>query len=401
MNTLENTRPKALFKDINMYNICLLSFMCTVGSVLSPAYPAMTEHFNITPDQMGLYVSVTSASVLLASPIIGVLADRIGRKKVLSVSLIMFMAFGLLCGVSSSYLMLLVFAFFSDFGMPAFRTLPTVLAGDLYQGSQRVQAMGIVNASAQAALAVFPLLGGALVAISWNAPFLVYFAALPAIIATFFFFKEPKIAKSQESLGNYLKTAVLCYSNKKVLALAVISISIYFVLSGCYIVYMPFLVQEATGSAAMIGLTLSVQALVSCAAGFTLGPLSKKFSLETLIKLSFLLVAISFAFAIQSNTPDDLVLLFLSNAIFGIALGIAIPAFFTLYVNNTPEEVRGIFLSIVAFVNRFGNVAGPIVFGLVYVQWGIDGVFISGALVCLLGFLFSVLFLKNSKISEC
>ena len=52
-----------------------------------------------------------------------------------------------------------------------------------------------------------------------------------------------------------------------------------------------------------------------------------------------------------------------------------------LLVKLAPPENRGAFMSINSMVLRFGQTLGPVLMGIVFIGWGIQGVFYTGA-VC-------------------
>ena len=53
------------------------------------------------------------------------------------------------------------------------------LIGDSFEGTQRHAVLGANVAALSTGAAIYPIVGGVLVAISWNAPFLTYLISLP------------------------------------------------------------------------------------------------------------------------------------------------------------------------------------------------------------------------------
>src|SRR5436305_9705954 len=115
--------------------------------------------------------ALTLASVLLVS---GSVADLIARRRVFLVGLGVFSAASLACGLSGSPLMLTLSRAIQGFGgAMLFATSLALLAGS-FRGRDRGTAFGVWGATTGIAVAVGPLLGGALTdTLGWQSIFLV------------------------------------------------------------------------------------------------------------------------------------------------------------------------------------------------------------------------------------
>ena len=114
--------------------------------------------------------ALTLAVFLLAA---GTLADQLGRKRVFVIGLGVFTVASLLCGVASSPLTLnLARAVEGVGGAVMYAVSPALIAND-FHGKQRGIAFGISGGVTGLAVAVGPLLGGALTAVSWRWIFLL------------------------------------------------------------------------------------------------------------------------------------------------------------------------------------------------------------------------------------
>jgi len=117
--------------------------MAVMGVVsITPAFPGIKEEFGLNNSQVGLLITLFTLPGIFLSPFLGVIADRLGRKKVLIPSLFMFAIFGFVCSLTHNYDMLLLFRFLQGVGGSAIGSLNITLIGDLYSGKQRAIAMG-------------------------------------------------------------------------------------------------------------------------------------------------------------------------------------------------------------------------------------------------------------------
>lgn len=70
--------------------------------VMSPLLPLLAADYHISPAMAGLSVTIFSLSYMVAAPLFGHLADRIGRRRVLICSLVAFAAANLLTALATS-----------------------------------------------------------------------------------------------------------------------------------------------------------------------------------------------------------------------------------------------------------------------------------------------------------
>ncbi|MFC2020013.1 MFS transporter, partial [Chloroflexota bacterium] len=77
-----------IYKDRNLQIICGVVLIGVMGvSSLSPALPAIREALNISRPQTGILIAAFTLPSVILVPFIGVLADRIGRKRLMVPSL--------------------------------------------------------------------------------------------------------------------------------------------------------------------------------------------------------------------------------------------------------------------------------------------------------------------------
>jgi EmrB/QacA subfamily drug resistance transporter len=115
--------------------------------------------------------ALTLASVLLVS---GSVADIIGRRRVFIVGLGLFSASSLACGLAGSPLMLTLSRGFQGFGGAMLFATSLALLASTFHGRERGTAFGVWGATTGIAVAVGPLLGGALTdTLGWQSIFLV------------------------------------------------------------------------------------------------------------------------------------------------------------------------------------------------------------------------------------
>lgn len=114
--------------------------------------------------------ALTLAVFLLAS---GTLADQFGRRRVFAVGLAIFTVASLLCGLATTPLMLNLARGVEGIGGAVMYAVAPALIANAFHGKQRAVAFGVSGGVTGLAVAIGPLLGGSLTAVSWRLIFLL------------------------------------------------------------------------------------------------------------------------------------------------------------------------------------------------------------------------------------
>jgi len=317
------------------------------------------------------------------TPVLGVLADRYGRKKILGPSLIMYGLAGTACFFSRQFHLLLAFRFLQGVGAAAIGALNITLIGDLYSGRVRATAMGYNAGVLSLGTALYPIIGGALANISWYFPFSLPLLALPVAFSVLNNLKNPEPG-STEKLSDYLRKAWRSVAKREMLGLFTISVGTFILLYGVFLIYFPILMDHLfQATPLVIGLVISASSLSTAATALQLGRLTAKYSERTLIKTAFILYGLTLVLAPSMHTIWTILI---PTIIFGVAQGLNMPSMQTLLTSLAPMDQRAAILSLNGTVLRVGQTLGPFIMGLVYAGWQLNGVFTVGAGLALIMF---------------
>lgn len=113
-----------------------------------PTVPAIERQFGQLAGQGGLIMSLFLAGYAFTPLIGGPLADRLGRRPVLLLSLILFGFSALACSLSTSFAMLLIFRLVQGCASGVSTTLPLAIVRDLMEGSaarKRISEVTTIN----------------------------------------------------------------------------------------------------------------------------------------------------------------------------------------------------------------------------------------------------------------
>jgi MFS transporter, DHA1 family, tetracycline resistance protein len=161
--------------------IFLTIFVNLVGfGIIIPLLPFYAQTFGATPLVIGLLFASFSLSQLLASPVLGDLSDRLGRRPVLIFSLIGTVVSFAMLAVAHSLTMLFAARIVDGLSGGNITTARAYIA-DITTEENRARAFGILGAAFGLGFIVGPGLGGLFSHISYTAP--IWAAAVITVVA--------------------------------------------------------------------------------------------------------------------------------------------------------------------------------------------------------------------------
>jgi MFS family permease len=377
-------REQPVYRDRNLHVIFGVSLMGVLGvSSITPAFPSIMKALDISPQAVGSLITAFTLPGVILTPVVGVLSDQLGRKRILIPALLLFAGAGTACALARDFQLLLILRFLQGAGAAALGALNLTILGDLYMGTERAEAMGCNSSVLSAGTAGYPAIGGALATLGWHFPFLLPLAAIPVALAVVFFLESPEPTNSQQ-LGQYLRDALRIIWTRQVFALFVVSIGTFLILYGSYLTYLPLLIEGSFSlSPFAIGAIISISSVAAAATSSQVGRLATLCSERVLIAVACILYAVALLMMPMISQPW---LFVLPTTLYGIAGGLNMPSLVTLLASRAPMEQRGILMSVNGMVFRVGQTLGPMVMGMLFGLSGFGGVFIGGAACALLMF---------------
>jgi MFS family permease len=347
-------------------------------SSITPAFPQVAQALEVTPQAVGLLVSIFTVPGVVLAPFLGVLADRVGRKSIIVPSLFLFGLAGAACGFARDFEVLMGLRLLQGVGAAALGALNLTVLGDLYQGHRRTTALGYNASVLSVGTAVYPAIGGALAMFAWYAPFFLPILAVPVGFVVLVVLRAPE-PEAPSDLRSYLRGALRMMGNRVVLAMFVAGLVTFVLIYGAFLTYLPFVLQGSFGATALwIGFAMAAASLATAVASFMLGRLARSYGEGRLVKVGFLLYVVTVAAMPFAPRVALLVALIM---LFGVGNGINIPSILTVIAGSTPAAFRGVFMSVNGMVLRLGQTLGPIVAGAAYMGLGLTGTFlVSGVL---------------------
>lgn len=212
----------SILRDRNFQLLLLANVFPGLGvALLSPVLDSLIEPLGASPATIGLMISVFSAPSIVAIPVAGVLADKYGRKPILSVSLVAFGVAGAAVGGTTHFQDALVLRTIQGVAFAGLTPILITSIGDIYVGTREATAQGLRFTGTGISQAVFPLISGVLVVAAWQFPFLLYALAVPIAGLVYVAYEEPPVRDEASEDRSYRRALFALVRRRRVIALVV------------------------------------------------------------------------------------------------------------------------------------------------------------------------------------
>jgi MFS transporter, ACDE family, multidrug resistance protein len=376
------------------------SLIAMTGAILAPILPEMANNLHFETAQAGNLISFHFLTLAIFTPLLGILADRIGQIRLLLPSLICYAIFGISGVLMHSFTPLLATRALLGIANGGIAAAGLGLVSKLYQGEARAQAIAYVATTLTLANIVYPLIAGWIGTIDWHFVFGLYGLGIPlALWAAFVFYSsrqssslnaevlstqedvQKSVAEPAQEAASGVTTPAQLFRQpqilKLLLCLALVSASVY-----ALIVYLPiYMKTDMNSSTVSIGIVLATKAggaaLVSA---LLVRRLVKQIGESWVIILgsatmSLTLAAMPYLHQMQTLLPIAI--------LFGFGFGIIVPTLYSSLADLAPDNLQSTVLATGTGVSFLAQFLSPILLGFVFTHSSLPTVFYTTALVAL------------------
>ncbi|HUP16543.1 MAG TPA: MFS transporter [Acidimicrobiia bacterium] len=157
--------------------------MGTLGfSVTAPLLPDLATAFGVSRGSIGWVQAAVSIAGVLLSAVIGYLADRLGRRRVVLTSLVLFTVFGCAGFLTRTFEGLIAMRVLQGIGTSGLLGLGIVMVSDLFEGPARTRAMGFNLTAVTTVGMLGPLASGFIAGGGVFRPFLIFLIGVPLLV---------------------------------------------------------------------------------------------------------------------------------------------------------------------------------------------------------------------------
>lgn len=336
-----------------------------------PVLPSLIEEFTGSNADAGwingVFVALWAGMQFLASPVIGSLSDRFGRRPVILLSCAGMAADWVLMALAPNLWWLALGRLIAGVTSSSFTTVFAYMA-DITPVEDRARAYGLIGAAFGGGFILGPLIGGALGEFDPRLPF--WFAAgLSAVAFLYGAFVLPESLAAEKRMAfswrraNPLGAFALLRSHPELSGLAVVTFLLHFahhVFSAVYVLYAAHRFGWTPGQ---VGILLGCAGVIDMAVqGLLVGPLTKRLGDRATMIIGLLGGALGLLSMGLANTGLLFALALLPNGLWGLAM----PTLQSLMTRRVSESEQG---QLQGANNSVASIAGtisPAFFGAVY-----------------------------------
>ena len=309
-----------------------------------------------TTPQAGLAVSAYGLGSVVASLVGGHLADRLGRRN--SIALSMFASATAMVALSQAHTLplIVVLAAFAGLAAEASRPASGALLADLTPEGDRVTAFALYRLAINLGFAAGPAAAGLLAERSFTALFLADAATsvVYGLVALAAFPHGQRTARHEERRGEGLRSVLHDRGFVLFLLGSVAAAFVYMQHSSTF----PIAVQDAGFSLALYGTLAALNGILIVVIELPLTTVTRRFRAQPVIALGGLLVGLGFALTGLAETATAFAL---TVAIWTLGEIVSSPVSGAYVADLAPERLRGRYMGAWSFTWGIGLVAGPLV----------------------------------------
>lgn len=360
-----------------IFAITLTSIMG--NSLLAPAIPDILDAFGRSDGSTGVLVAALPLPGIVIAPLIGVLADRYGRRNLLVPCLALFGTGGIVAATAGTFEVFVGARFVMGLGAAGLINLGVVLLSDTFEGEQRTTWIGYNSGVLTIALAVFPMVSGLVThSFGWRWALAPYALALITSVATFVLL-EPSHEPTGATIRHQLSGVGSALRSRRILTILAGGGLGFAVIYGVFLAAYPNHLDTEFGLGADArGLMLGLPAITSSIAAFSLGRARSRWGRSAILIVCALTWVLAFVII---GTAGSIALLVIGTLVYGFGEGAMIPSLQEAALHESPADHRAAVMAVWTGCARLGQTIGPFASAFVLTRAGSNWSLLGGALV--------------------
>ncbi|MDD3006200.1 MAG: MFS transporter [Candidatus Pacebacteria bacterium] len=384
-------------KSSMIYYLSLIGFFAIFSTTISksPVLPLYVQALGGNEIIIGLISAFSPLAGILFSFPVGLMSDKIGRKKLLVISGAIFLVCPLLYLSVDTPMWLIPIRFFHGMATAILGPVTSAMIVEKYAASKG-EKLGLYSSSTLVGRALAPMLGGFIIAyfakegVSLVGYKYVYAAAfllaIPVFILTVFLKDEGK-GGAKVSTRDFYTDLKYLFDNKRLISTAGVEMAIYFAY-GAFETYLPLYLTQLDISASEIGVIFSTQILAIALSKPLFGKLADRVDKRKQIMLGALLLGVSIGVLGFFQSVTAAIVL---GLLFGLGLSFSTVATSTYAAEVTSPEKLGSSLGALSAIMDIGQTIGPFATGIAITYFSFRlGFALSFLLIVVTGLIFFV-----------
>jgi predicted MFS family arabinose efflux permease len=360
-----------------------------------PILPTHSRSLGASEDQIGLILASYGLTQLLLRLPLGLLSDRLRRKKVFAlIGTALVAASGAGLALSRTPAALFVSRALSGCAATAWVTI-AVLYNSHFSIDQAVRTAGQLN-FLSAVGQVLAMSSGGFVADRWG-PGAAFWSSFALSIPVFLAFSVVKDVRTTTGAVITMRQFGRAIASRRLLLVSGLAACSQYAMFATSLGFAAVRAQDLGASDAQLGILTTAVQVAKAIPMFLLsvGRRSQNSRQMTIVGLA-LIAAPLFAFPYLTRFP----LLVVCQAVIGLGVGIAFPVLMGLALQAVEPQARASAMGVYQSVYAIGMTLGPAISGVFARWWGIGGVYMTNGALLVLATLVAALFLGTQESPE-
>ncbi|MEO7214058.1 MFS transporter [Mucilaginibacter sp.] len=374
----------------------VLVFISVINSmgfgIIVPLLYSYGKKFGVTEQTIGLLTAAFSIAQFFATPVLGSLSDRFGRKPLLAISLVGTCASFIMFGFANSIVMLFA-ARVLDGITGGNISVAQAMVTDISSPKERAKNFGILGSAFGFGFVIGPAVGGLLSNFGEKVPF--FFAAgiaMVGVLLTVFLLEETnkktKDGKSKDKGDNFNFISLITVMKKPVIGTAVfVGFLLTMAQFTMIIGFQTFTVDVLKINPTKIGLMYAGFGVTGILMQLAVPLIKKLITSQALILMLSTLVCLGMM--ILTGFATGIVLFAIGMGLYGLFNGLRNPMLNAIIADHNNDSEKGEVMGINQSYASIGQTLGPVTAGLI-TAISVHSVFFLSALYILIAFLFSI-----------
>lgn len=365
--------------------------------VVSPILPAISQSLNINIASAGLLITAYMIPFGFFQIVFGPLADRFGKKQVITFSVVMFTIATGLCALGSGLGNLAVFRALTGIFAASVMPISLAMIGDIFPMKERQGAIGTFMGVSFLGQGLSMAIGGTIAYfINWRGVFVIYAAF--SLIPTFLLIKNYNTLPSDKHPNSkifapYLK---LLGTSRSLFTYIIV------LLEGLFIVgsfsYAGAYISNTYGfNYFYIGLIMTAFGIMTVIGGRLSGKIAQKTGARKILSIGLALAALA-----------DIVIYFFGGTLWLLIIGVALLGLGFIFTHSTlltratefAQKARGSAMSLVAFCFMGGGGVGTAIGGRLITATSLSNLFLIYGIALALTLILSFLLIRDHVVEQ-
>lgn len=375
----------------SIYILVFSNFLICLGiGLVIPVTPFIKNEFHYTTSDMGVMTSLFALAQFIASPIVGRISDRVGRKPIIVLGLLIYAVSEVIFAMATTLPGFNISRLIG--GLSAAMVVPTsmALASDLTTLKERAKVIGWLSAAFSGGLILGPGIGGMLANIDYKTPF--WFAAGIGIISVIFtqlFLHDADKEVLEKDVQKQMDKKSGSYRDLLTIPFIILFTMILiasFGLQGFESIYSIYVNQIFNFGLGTIALVLTLNGIISLILQVSLFNIFvNKIGEIKLISLCYLLSAVSVGWILFARTKTEVII---ATLIIFSSFDLLRPAITTLLTKAGRANQQGLINGMNMSLTSIGNIVGPLMSGAL-MDWNPHSPYVVVAIILAMSYFFT------------